>query len=223
MSTKFVCISDSHCRLRKITIPEGDILIHSGDLTFQSNVQEILQELRELGRYKDKFKAIVLVEGNHDRLGENNPELMDQMCKDYGVTLLRDEGTIIEGFKFYGSPFQPAFGNWAFNMDRGDPALKAKWDAIPDDTQILVTHGPPMYVLDGIMRYRPERHEYEIENVGCYDLYDRVSNLANLNLHVFGHIHEGFGQLKKGNTTFVNASICTAEYKPTNPPIIIDL
>lgn len=97
---KIVCISDSHCRLRKVTIPDGDILVHTGDLTFSGNIQETSQELRELGRYRDKFKAIVLVEGNHDWLGARQPELMDQMCKDNGITLLEILGPLLKVYAF---------------------------------------------------------------------------------------------------------------------------
>lgn len=84
---KLTLISDTHCRLRKITIPSGDILIHAGDLTFDGSIEQTSQELRELGRYRSQFKEILLVEGNHDWLGVRMPELMDQMCKDNGITL----------------------------------------------------------------------------------------------------------------------------------------
>ncbi len=218
-----VCISDSHCRLRKVNIPEGDILVHSGDLTFQGNISETSQELRELGRYRDKFKAIVLVEGNHDWLGARNPELMDQMCKDSGIILLRDSDTVIDGIKFYGSPWQPAFCNWAFNLDRGGHELQEKWAAIPEDTDVLITHGPPLGILDTVERFNGQKCEFELEHLGCYDLYNRIKDMKNLKLHVFGHIHFGYGQLKMGDTTFVNASVSTEEYRPINKPIVVSI
>ncbi len=217
---KIVCISDTHCRLRKVSIPEGDILVHSGDLTFSGNISETSQELRELGRYRDKFKAIILVEGNHDWLGARNPELMAQMCEDNGITLLRDSGVTVEGLKFYGSPWQPEFCNWSFNLPRGQ-ALKEKWDLIPMDTQVLLTHSPPMGILDGVDRFN--KGEYELEHVGCVDLYNRVMELKDLKLHVFGHLHFSYGQLKMGDTAFVNASINTEQYKPTNVPIVVNI
>lgn len=220
--TKIVCISDSHCRLRKVTIPEGDILVHSGDLTFQGNIQEISQELRELGRYRDKFKAVVLTEGNHDWLGFRSPELMDELCKDNGIILLRDSGTTVEGIKIWGSPWQPFFCNWAFNLPRGQ-ALKEKWDLIPEDTEVLLTHGPPMGILDTVRRFDAQKSEWDVEHVGCLDLYNKVQQLNNLKLHVFGHIHDGYGRFTMGPTTFVNASICTEEYKPTNKPIVVSI
>ena len=219
---KIVCLSDTHCRLRKVTIPDGDILVHTGDLTFKGSIEETSQEVRELGRYRDKFKAIVLVEGNHDWLGARHPELMDQMCYDNRITLLRDSGVTIEGLKFYGSPHQPAFCNWAFNLPRGE-ALREKWALIPMDTQVLLTHSPPMGILDYFEKFNGQKCEYELEHVGCADLYNRVMELKDLKLHTFGHIHYSHGQFKIGDTTFINASICTEEYRPTNAPITVEL
>jgi Icc-related predicted phosphoesterase len=220
--TKIVCISDTHCRLRKITIPEGDILVHSGDLTFQGNISETSQEIRELGRYAKNFKAIVLVEGNHDWLGSRNPELMGQMCADNGITLLRDSDATIEGLRFYGSPWQPEFHNWAFNLPRGQ-ALRDKWALIPADTQVLLTHGPPMGILDGVMKYNHSICEWELQHLGCTDLYNRVMELKDLRLHNFGHLHLGYGSIQIGTTRFVNAAINTEEYKPANAPIVIEI
>lgn len=219
---KIVCISDTHCRLRKITIPEGDILVHSGDLTFRGDISETSQEIRELGRYAKNFKAIVLVEGNHDWLGVRHPELMNQMCKDNGITLLRDSSAIIEGLNFYGSPWQPQFHNWAWNLPRGQ-ALKDKWALIPEDTQVLLTHGPPMGILDTVERFDRNSGIMGIEHVGCDDLYNRVKSLPQLKLHNFGHLHFGYGIHKSDHVTYVNSSINTEQYKPINSPIVVKI
>jgi Icc-related predicted phosphoesterase len=217
-----VCISDTHCRLRKVKIPDGDILVHTGDLTFKGDIAETSQELRELGRHKDRFKAIILVEGNQDWLGARQPALMDQMCKDNGITLLRDSGTTVEGLRIYGSPWQPEFCRWAFNLPRGEP-LKEKWGLIPDDTQVLLTHSPPMGILDYIEEFNGNIGEFELKHLGCADLYNRVMELKDLKLSVFGHIHHSNGMTKIGNTTFINASICTEQYKPKNLPFIFSV
>jgi Icc-related predicted phosphoesterase len=219
---KIVCISDTHCRLEEVFIPDGDVLVHTGDLTFVGDIKETSKELVKLSKHLDRFKSIVLVEGNHDWLGERNPDLMDQMCKDSGITLLRDSGTTIEGIKFWGSPYQPEFCNWAFNLPRGQ-ALKEKWSLIPQDTQVLLTHGPPMGILDGVERFNGKKCEWETEHVGCADLYNRIQDLKDLKLHVFGHIHGSHGTLKVENTWLVNASICTEKYKPTNSPYVISI
>lgn len=194
-------------------MPEGDVLVHSGDLTYRGTVTEISNELFKLARLSEKFRYTLLISGNHDWLGEYNPSLMAQLCKDNGITYLDDSGICIDGVNFYGSPYQPEFCEWAFNLPRGEK-LKQKWALIPDDTHVLITHGPPAGILD--------KTPYG-EAVGCEDLYRRTKELTNLKLHVFGHIHDGYGQLILGETTFVNASTCTEQYKPTNKPIVVTI
>ena len=219
---RMVLISDTHCQLDKIEIPDGDILIHSGDITYRGDIKETSQELFELSKYRAKFKHIILVEGNHDWLGQRQSLIMAQLCEDNGITLLRDSGIAIEGLNFWGSPWQPEFCNWAWNLPRGE-ALVEKWSQIPDNTNILVTHCPPMGILDNVRRFNGQVCEYEIEHVGCVGLYNRIQQLKQLKLHVFGHIHSGYGKLKVGDLTHVNASICTESYKPSNLPMTIEL
>lgn len=121
----------------------------------------------------------------------------------------------IEGIKLWGSPWQPWFFDWAFNLQRG-PEIARKWDLIPDDIHVLATHGPPHGVLDKTSRRPPQ-------SVGCEALLERVAALPVLKLHVFGHIHEGYGTLVRGGCTFVNASICDVRYSPVNSPVTLDL
>ena len=136
MKLKIVAISDTHCQLSKIDLPDGDILVCTGDITFSGDVKETEKELFELGKYRAKYKHIVLVEGNHDWLGQRNEELMDRMVEENSITLLRDRPAVIEGIRFYGSPWQPEFCNWAFNLPRGE-RLAEKWALIPKDIQVL--------------------------------------------------------------------------------------
>jgi Icc-related predicted phosphoesterase len=220
---KLVCISDTHCRLREIEVPSGDLLIHAGDLTFKGDINEINRELLELGRIAKNFKyGCVFVAGNHDFLGERNPTLMKQMAVGNGLIYLDHETIQIEGLNIFGSAYTPAFYNWAFNVPRGQ-ALKDKWAQIPDQTQILISHGPPMGILDTVQRFNKRTGETEIEHVGCQDLYNRIQELKNLNIHVFGHIHSGYGQVEINGVTYVNASVCTEEYRPINKPIVFEL
>lgn len=206
---KIVCISDTHCQLDKVKVPKGDLLIHAGDLTFQGKHDEVLKELKIIGSLPHKHK--VLICGNHDWLGEWNPELMKSLCTDLGITYLNEESVVIDSIKIYGAPHQPEFCNWAFNVPRGKELAKI-WSKIPDDTNILVTHGPPYGILDVAPRG---------EHVGCVDLLARIHNLPDLTHHIFGHIHCEYGTRTIGQVTYVNASTCTEEYKPLNKPIKI--
>ncbi|XP_054774277.2 metallophosphoesterase domain-containing protein 1-like [Lytechinus pictus] len=128
-------------------------------------------------------------------------------------TYLEDSQTHVMGFKIYGSPWQPVFCDWGFNLPRGQ-ALLDKWNKIPEDTDILITHGPPLG--HGDLASNGCR-------AGCVELLSTVQRRVRPKYHVFGHIHEGYGVTTDGQTTFVNAAICDVHYRPCNPPIVFDL
>jgi Icc-related predicted phosphoesterase len=210
---KVVCISDTHAQLNKVTLPKGDILIHSGDHTYRGTWNEMSKAFKDLARVSKDFKRVVTICGNHDWLGELEPKETEKLAKDNGLIYLNDSGIELLGYKIYGSPIQPEFCNWAFNRYRG-PQIRRYWDAIPDDTQILVTHGPPALIGDKC----PDGFR-----AGCQDLFERVVQLKDLELHVFGHIHGGYGITHFDGITFVNASTCDEQYKPVNKPIVIEV
>jgi 3',5'-cyclic AMP phosphodiesterase CpdA len=218
MTVRVVMISDTHLQQGALEVPPGDILIHAGDFTFKGREAEV----REFGKW---FRAQphthkCLISGNHDLSFESNNKQAVNWLYDGAVDdsfhYLQDASVVVEvgdrKIKVYGSPWQPEFGNWAFNLPRGIK-LKAKWAQVPSDTDILITHGPPENILDMCDHG---------ESVGCKDLLDRVMAL-DLKIHCFGHIHEAYGQVVIANTTFVNASICNLRYHPSNKPIVVDI
>ncbi len=205
---RIVCVSDTHLKHDEITLPDGDVLIHAGDSTSRGRAHEIDAVNTWFGKQKHKNK--ILIAGNHDFGFEQDVFARNQIIHAH---YLEDEELIIDGVKFWGSPWQPRFFNWAFNLERGAP-LRKKWDLIPKDTNVLITHGPPFGILDMTDRGEP---------VGCEALRPKVLELEHLKLHVFGHIHESYGVHDNGYTKFVNASICTLRYQATNLPIVIDL
>jgi Icc-related predicted phosphoesterase len=144
------------------------------------------------------------------------------MCEDQGIKLLIHESIEIGGFKIFGSPYTPFFHNWAFNIFRGE-GLVEKWSQIPDDTQVLITHGPPMGILDEVISFNGKKCEWEVEKVGCAALYNRIQELKSLKLHIFGHIHPGAGTKQINGVTYINASTCNEQYKPVNGPMIFSL
>jgi Icc-related predicted phosphoesterase len=153
--------------------------------------------------------AKIVIAGNHDWCFERTPKAA--RARMTNATYLEDEAVSFLGLKFYGSPWQPRFFDWAFNLDRGEP-LRRKWRLIPEDTDVLITHGPPAGFGDT---------NIEGEATGCVDLTEAVQRIRP-GLHVFGHIHEGYGQSTDGETTFVNGSSCDISYRPVNPPIVFD-
>jgi len=216
-----VCISDTHRYHASIDLPPGDILIHAGDSTStgtKEQIESVGEWLRSLTQYK--YKCIIA--GNHDWGFERNAKAKEwlygteQLAKDSGLIYLQDESVVLSigdrSIKIYGSPWQPEFCNWAFNLPRGSQ-LKDKWDLIPKDIDILITHGPPFNILDRTIRG---------SGVGCEELLYAVSNIRP-SLHVFGHIHESYGRIKLEQTTFVNASSCNLSYRPVNQPIVVQI
>lgn len=205
-------ISDSHLRHLRypIDVPECDLLIHSGDALLKGSAQELRQFVPWFDSLKARHK--VFVAGNHDWIFEEENKLARSLLpKD--VIYLQDEGVEIEGFKIYGSPWQPEFCEWAFNLKRGWP-LRKKWEMIPAGIDILVTHGPPLGILDF--------SQFGNEHVGCADLRQELARIKP-KLHVFGHIHGSYGTCVWANTLFVNASLCDESYVANHPPIVIEM
>jgi Icc-related predicted phosphoesterase len=195
---------------RKIEIPPCDLLIHAGDITNigeYEQLEDFNNWVKELGIYT------ICIPGNHDKSLPDNPEAQALLSN---CELLIDSYTTFRGLKIYGSPWTPWFGGhyWVYNKRRGTD-IKEVWKNIPDDTDILITHGPAYGTLDKVVD-TPK---------GCRDLLNRIREI-NLRAHIFGHLHLQGGQKKHlfgSNTWLVNASICTESYNPTNNPVIIDI
>ena len=244
-----------------IDVPEGDVLLHAGDLTFRGTESEAKAALKWLQSLRDRFRHILVTPGNHDFYFDKRIKhghtfrswritrhfSIETMLEHYApdVQLLVDRAVEIDGIKVYGSPWQQWFYDWAFNFpvfaveERQWPlsplvkhdyeAAKACWAKIPDDTQVLLTHAPPFGLLDAI----GSKWDKGDDRCGCPELRKRLGELKKLRLHVFGHIHEGYGKetwetldmdtKEKSDLTFVNAAINTREYQPTNPPIVVDV
>lgn len=218
MSLKVVSISDTHDQHDSIILPEGDVLVHAGDITGRGNIQSLYKFSTWIA--KQNFAHKIVIAGNHDfcfQNGAKNDAL--KSLQDAGVSYLEDSSTEVNGVKFWGSPWQPTFFDWAFNLPRGK-ALQEKWDLIPEDTNVLITHGPPYGIaddVDSLSKYNDDLH------AGCKNLLGKVLDLPNLKAHIFGHIHGGYGTYGIGNKKFINASTCTEQYKPNNKPIVIEL
>lgn len=213
---RIVCISDTHNCTNEIVVPEGDILIHSGDATITGTVEEVKRFNEWFAGLPHKHK--IFVAGNHDWLFEKNNELARRSL-DPSIIYLQDSSTEIDGLRIYGSPWQPRFYDWAFNLMRGSE-IAEKWRLIPDDIDILITHGPPHLILDAV----PTR--FGEENAGCEELRKRVEQIAEqkkLKLHIFGHIHCGYGIHEEFGVKFVNASTCDESYSPVQLPVVVDL
>ncbi len=205
---RLVIISDTHNLHDQIVVPDGDVLVHGGDFTGRGTPDEIRAFNDWLGTLPHRFRVVIA--GNHDWGFQISPDVARAALTN--AIYLEDSGVEIEGVRFYGSPWQPWFMDWAFNL-RTDAELRSKWDLIPEGTDVLITHGPPRGILDRTVTFH---------DVGCLELRRAVERIAP-RLHIFGHIHEGYGQTVIGETTFFNASTCNLFYRPENPPFVVDL
>ncbi len=200
---RLILMSDTHGREGAHPVPDGDILLHAGDLTDVGRAREIAAVNAGLGALPHRHKLVIA--GNHDFLFENDPPAARALMT--GVTYLEDTAADAAGLKVWGSPWQPWFFDWAFNLKRG-AALAEKWARVPDDVDVLVTHGPPYGIGDRC---------HDGRRVGCRALLDRVRALKP-RLHVFGHIHEDRGWWQIGETLFVNA----AQNYDTHPAMVVE-
>jgi Icc-related predicted phosphoesterase len=215
MKKKITFISDTHNKHKHLTskgmgniLGSGDILVHAGDSTSMGQKHEIEQFLKWFSN--TDFEHKIFIAGNHDFGFEKETDI-DQQFKDLGVTYLFDNDITIDGIKFYGSPWQPEFYNWAFNLPRGEE-LAAKWEKIPDDVDILITHGPAYGILD----YAPIGG-----HVGCEELYRKIVEVKP-KIHVCGHIHDSYGQKSMGGIEFLNASTLNDRYEHAHKPIVVE-
>lgn len=216
---KLAIISDVHNKYHNLQIPECDVLISCGDYSFHGEKHIV----KDFHSWLDQQPAnyIISVQGNHETWVQKNfneaKELAESVCP--GVHFIEHGAIEIEGVKFFGSAWTPWFNNWAWNAHRGSE-IAYYWSQIPEDTEVLITHGPPHGILDVV---------YAVDGVtpkgraGCYDLMDRINALPNLKMHCFGHIHSGSGEQEFNGIKFINASICDEMYTPTNQVRIFEL
>lgn len=211
---KLVCISDTHNQIHKLKLPPGDILIISGDATNNGSLHEVTKFNYAVEKIKSEigYKHIIFIEGNHDFYGEQHGYFAMKALIPSIDYFLRDSSIEINGVKFWGSPWQPTFYDWGFNLNRG-PDIKAKWDLIPDGIDVLITHGPPANIGDKTMQG---------EAAGCKDLLNAILRIKP-KVHICGHIHNGYGIRNFHDITFINASSCDEYYLPVNAPIEFEI
>jgi len=224
-TNKILCISDTHSKHAELVntfdMPEADILVHAGDLTGYGSENAVRKFLKWLGGLR-QYTIKIFIAGNHDWLFERNGLHGRKLVKEYAnrykengeIIYLEDSGVERWGLKFWGTPVNRPFCDWAFN--RPENKLIQHWKAIPDDIDVLITHDPPYMIKDF-------SHTGSNEHCGSPGLYKEIKDRIKPKLHVFGHIHEQYGIAEIGETTFVNASSLDAGYKVVNPPIVVEV
>jgi Icc-related predicted phosphoesterase len=208
---KICVISDTHGKHKRLVLPEADMIIHCGDFTSVGKEHEVRDFFKWYSGL-DQYKYKLTIAGNHDWLFERDGFFARSLVP-HNVIYLQDNGTEIEGIKFWGTPVSKPFCNWAFN--RPEEKLAQHWAVIPDDTDILITHQPPHTIFDWSI--------YDKVNTGSESLYYEVLQRIKPKYHLFGHIHSGYGIKTIEDTTFINASNLDEDYMCVNDPIIFEI
>ena len=209
---RIVCISDTHGDHSKLKLPEGDVLIHAGDFTNRGEYHDVASFANWLDCLDFKHKLVV--PGNHDISFEKDLDTVAEVVK-YSCTLLIDQVVVIDGLRFYGTPWTPNFypEHWAFN--HASPGLhcsKIYKQMVAANPDVVISHGPPYGYCDRVLR----------GNVGCKELL-KTLKVIDPTLTVCGHIHEGYGLLETHFGPVANAAIMDGNYRFINKPIVIDL
>jgi len=222
---RITLISDTHTKHDELSynpkdLPGGDLLIHAGDIMNSGRNPVDINQFCKWFDGLEQYDHKVFIAGNHDRIFETDPEMASEIYTSYkNIDYLQDDwiqaGDDLSLVKIYGAPWQPEFYNWAFNLPRRGDELMAKWSAIPKDTDILITHGPPQDHLD------VSGPPYNEPHLGCELLRVKVDEQPP-KIHVFGHIHGGYGYKFHNGTHFFNASILNERYEYVNKPVTFD-
>lgn len=204
---KLCLTSDLHGKLPQI--PECDVLIIAGDIVPLNAHHPVRARQWFRSTFADWLasipaKRVIAIAGNHDIIFQAATQLMPELPWTY----LEDSGCEVEGLKVWGTPWQPRFFDWAFNLD--EPELAERWQLIPDDTDILVVHGPPRGCGDW--------STFGNEHCGSPSLRKRIEEVQP-RLVVCGHIHGGYGRYSIGATTVLNVAHVNEDYRPVHLPV----
>lgn len=228
---KLVVISDTHTKHKKLTIPECDMLIHCGDFTWDGKYWDVRKFYDWLRDQPAKHKIVIA--GNHELTFDKGHSHYNPACKviladgaDKSIHYLENSEIIIDGIKFYGTPWTPWFHDWAFNgitdlnlpfTRSGVTSLSEIYNRIPEDVQVLICHGPPYDILD--------MSESGDERTGSVEMRRLTrEKLTLLRLYLCGHIHEARGmEVADGGVTFMNASSLARDYETIGQPITVIL
>lgn len=226
---KIAAMADTHEKHERIDIPDVDVLIHAGDFCGTGRPEEASLFLQWWNEIDVEHR--ILIAGNHDRCFERRISERPGLLRKAGESghYLQNESVSINGVTFYGSPYTPEFNDWSFMKKRGDE-LDKNWSKIPDETDVLITHGPPFGILDrarvrrqggGLWGGRASRRSMRrFKPVGDRQLQKALKRVRP-DLHIFGHIHEQYGQENYEGVTCVNASLVNEDYELSREPIIL--
>lgn len=205
-SVRIVCVSDTHLHQSRLVVPEGDILVHSGDFTDYGSVEEVAAVNHWLGQQPCKYKIVIC--GNHEEGLSQLSKAQVAAALSNATHYLHDSGAVVCGIQFWGSPWVPNMGgdpNEKFMKQfdnkmfyKAESDLENYWNLIPPTTEYLITHTPPFGTLD--------------TGHGSTTLANRLPKLPRLKVHQFGHVHSAVGfHLSASGVLSINAAMDDTE------------
>lgn len=214
---KFCVTSDYHGQYKHekpSSFEKGDVFLFCGDWTASRNRQLQITETAQFFAWLNTlpFDHKIIIPGNHELLAESDPQIVTDLAIEHSISYLNESSITINSITIYGTPYTPMFYDWAFMRTEKDLALR--FENIPLDTNILLTHGPAYGILDKTNRG---------DLAGSQALLDAISLLPKLKYHCFGHIHEAYGIQQLPSYTAINASQLTWQYKLDPQPIYFEL
>jgi Icc-related predicted phosphoesterase len=223
LSLKILASSDFHGFLPDV--PECDLFLIAGDICPVWNHNRQVQAMWMRSDFQEWLarvpaEKIIGIAGNHDFITQDANGFGHGIR---GWTYLEDQTYEYEGLVIHGTPWTPQFGNWAWMQP--DPLLNYKWDLIPDETDILLVHGPPYGILDEVMGAGNAQPDGTFQkSVGSKTLLNHVEDrLTNLKAVVFGHIHEAYGKMETNGFNAYNVSRVDLNYDPNNAIVEIQV
>jgi Icc-related predicted phosphoesterase len=196
-------LSDTHNLHRQVSnLPAADIIIHSGDISNAGTGKEVVEFVEWFGALDYEYK--IFIAGNNDFCMEGkNVETIQRFLPE-NCFYLCNSAIMIGRMKFWGIPF--------FFSDDVSGEYINMIAQIPTDTDVLISHRPPLGILDnaGNISY------------GCPDLLQRMFDIRP-RYHLFGHIHDAYGIEKSKHTIFANAALVDEDYRLLNIPFIFDI
>ncbi|MCK4814440.1 metallophosphatase domain-containing protein [bacterium] len=208
---KLLLLSDTHGQNDVLkTLPATDVLIHCGDSTQYGSTDNLREFAEIFGDCNATFKLVIA--GNHDACFQKHPFESKDILLANGILYLEDEGVKINGIKFWGIPWTPPFLDWYF-MANEEKRIE-KWGQVPDDVDVLMSHGPPYGVLDQLIKGG--------KRVGSVEHRNKVFSIQPT-LNVFGHIHEQYGWKRYVDIDFINCSLLNFHYEMVNQPVVYEL
>ncbi len=210
---RIAAISDTHSR-QNWAVPSCDVFIHAGDITGHGSLQEtaiFASSLRDCINSPHGPQHAIIVPGNHDACFEVSAEPTLALF-DPRVHVLLNEPLVLDGVRFFGSPWTPPFMQWHFMAS--EQRLAEQYKAMPNEVDVLITHGPPWGILDP---------GWKAKHAGSSALAAAMSSRV-VQHHVFGHLHAAGGRMiRQGHTTFYNVAACNDAYELVNQPRVFDV